>query len=99
MSVRGSCTCVAVTGRSATVDLEALPDETRTPGWLREAIWARALAVRDPDGTTTWRTHRRHGWTIRLAPPRRDLADVPDPGPPRLPLALGNLPQRQPRPA
>ncbi len=37
------------------------------------------------DGTTTW-THRRHGWTIRLAPPRRDLTDVPDPGPPRLPL-------------
>ena len=37
------------------------------------------------DGTVTWR-HRRHGWTIRLAPPRRDLTDVPDPGPPRLPF-------------
>ncbi len=110
---------------------------TRTrvaPGWLREAIWARDLAVRDPDGTTpvrradldhvrawpdgathvdnlqplgrrwhnhktskqwtvhrardgttVWR-HRRHGWRITLAPPRRDLTDVPDPGPPRLPL-------------
>ena len=104
------------------------------PRWLREATWARDLTVRDPDGstpvrradldhvnpwpdgatdvdnlsplgrtwhnrktskhwtvhrardgTTTWR-HRRHGWTIRLAPPRRDLTDVPDPGPPRLPL-------------
>ena len=104
------------------------------PGWLREAIWARDLSVRDPDGTTpvrradldhlvpwpdgpttvdnlqpvgrrwhnhktarswtvhrardgttVWR-HRRHGWTIRLAPPRRDLTDLPDPGPPRLPL-------------
>ena len=104
------------------------------PRWLREAIWARDTAVRDPDGSTpvrradldhvtpwpdgtttvanlnptgrrwhnhktsrqwtvhrardgtvTWR-HRRHGWTIRLAPPRRDLTDVPDPGPPRLPL-------------
>ncbi len=104
------------------------------PRWLREAIWARDTTVRDPDGTTpvrradldhvrpwpdgattvdnlnplgrrwhnhktsrqwtvhrardgtvTWR-HRRHGWTIRLAPPRRDLTDVPDPGPPRLPL-------------
>ena len=104
------------------------------PAWLRQATWARDLAVRDPDGstpvrradldhtipwpdgrtdldnlsplgrtwhnrktskawtvhraqdgTTTWR-HRRHGWTLRLAPPRRDLTDVPDPGPPRLPL-------------
>jgi hypothetical protein len=104
------------------------------PGWLREAIWARDTAVRDPDGTTpvrradldhidpwptgptdvanlqpvgdagtttrpprhwtvtrtrdgttTW-THRRHGWTIRLAPPRRDLDTPPDTGPPRLPL-------------
>ena len=170
----------------ATVDLEALLDQTRTPGWLlhtlaggrmkvsaatlqrlvddrgadlrtivlddtgevvgvgrkthvpprwlREAIWARDMAVRDPDGsapvrradldhirpwpdgptnvdnlnptgrrwhnakttrqwtvhrardgTATWR-HRRHGWILRLAPPRRDLIDVPDPGPPRLPL-------------
>ena len=104
------------------------------PRWLREAIWARDTAVRDPDGatpvrradldhlvpwpdgpttvanlhpvgrpwhnhktskrwtvhrardgTTVWR-HRRHGWTLRLAPPRRDLTDIPDPGPPRLPL-------------
>ena len=108
------------------------------PRWLREAIWARDTAVRDPDGTTPvrradldhirpwhddgtggptsvanlqptgrrwhnhktstawtvhrardgtviWR-HRRHGWTIRLAPPRRDLTNLPDPGPPRLPL-------------
>ena len=104
------------------------------PEWVRQAIWARDLGVRDPDGTTpirradldhvipspdgptdvtnlaplgrrwhnrktsrswtvhhardgttTWR-HRRHGWAIRLAPPRRDLTDVPDPGPPRLPL-------------
>ena len=104
------------------------------PRWLREAIWARDTAVRDPDGSTpvrradldhilpwpdgatdvdnlqpdrpplaqrqdleqwtvhrardgtvTWR-HRRHGWILRLAPPRRDLTDVPDPGPPRLPL-------------
>ena len=106
------------------------------PRWLREAIWARDMAVRDPDGSTpvrradldhvrpwpdgattvanfnpvgrrwhnhktsrswtvhrardgtvTWR-HRRHAWTIRLAPPRRDLTDVPDPGPPRLPPDL-----------
>ena len=104
------------------------------PAWLRQAIWARDVGVRDPDGstpirradldhvtplpdgptdvdnlaplgrpwhnrktstawsvhhtrdgTTTW-THRRHGWTLRLAPPRRDLTDVPDRGPPRLPL-------------
>lgn len=104
------------------------------PGWLREAVWATHVAVNDPegttpvrradldhedpwpdgptdadnlqplgrrwhnhkttgawtvrrsrDGTTTWR-HRRHGWTIRLAPSRRDLADPPDRGPPRLPL-------------
>jgi hypothetical protein len=109
------------------------------PGWLREAIWARDTAVRDPDGTcpvrradldhidpwptgptdvdnlhpvgstwhnhktsrhwtvtrqrdgtTTW-THRRHGWTIQLAPARRNLDTPPDPGPPRLPT-------RQPRP-
>jgi hypothetical protein len=104
------------------------------PDWLREAIWARDTAVRDPDGTcpvrhadldhidpwpagqtdvanlhptgrrwhnhktskhwtvtrsrdgtTVW-THRRHGWTIRLAPPRRDLQRPPDTGPPRLPI-------------
>ena len=177
----------------ATVDLEALLDQTRTPGWLlhtlaggrmkvstatlqrlvdergadlrtivlddagevvgvgrrtkvpprwlREAIWARDTLVLDPDGaapirradldhitpwratdprhvanlqpvgrrwhnhktsrpwtvhrardgTVTWR-HRRHGWTIRLAPPRRDLTDVPDPGPPRLPLPVPRMP-------
>jgi hypothetical protein len=104
------------------------------PDWLREAIWARDTAVRDPDGTTPVRradldhidpwphgptdvanlqpvgrrwhnhktsrhwtvtrsrdgttvwTHRRHGWTIRLAPPRRDLQQPPHTGPPRLPL-------------
>lgn len=109
------------------------------PDWLRQAIWARDLAVRDPDGstpirgadldhvtewpggatdvtnlhpigrrwhnlktsknwtvtrgddgTTTWR-HRRHGWTLRMAPPRRDLQHPPttDParaGPPTAPL-------------
>lgn len=116
------------------------------PQALREAIWARDLVVRDPDGSTpirradldhvlrwpagpteatnlvplgrswhnrktskhwtlarardgtvTW-THRRHGWQIRLAPPRRDLTDVPDPGPPRLPLDdlddVGRAPDR-----
>lgn len=95
------------------------------PQWLRHAMWARDLAVRDPDGScpirtadldhvtawpegptdvdnlqpvgrrwhnhktsknwevtrasdgvTTW-THRRHGWTLRLAPPRHELADPP----------------------
>jgi hypothetical protein len=104
------------------------------PDWLREAIWARDTAVRDPDGTTPVRradldhidpwptgptdvanlqpvsrrwhnhktsrhwtvtrtrdgttvwTHRRHGWTIRLAPPQRDLQQPPHTGPPRLPL-------------
>lgn len=117
------------------------------PGWLRQAIWARDLAVRDPDastpvrradldhltawpdgpttvdnlhplgrtwhnhktsrhwtvtrardGTTTWR-HQRHGWTLRLAPPRRDLTDPPDPGPPRLPpptLPDDDLPEPAP---
>jgi hypothetical protein len=44
--------------------------------------------VRADDGTTTW-THRRHGWTLRLAPPRRDLATdsataITPPHPPRL---------------
>ena len=100
------------------------------PTWLRHAIWARDLAVADPDGscpirradldhvtewpdgatdvtnlhpvgrrwhnhkttrtwtvtradngTTTWH-HRRHGWTLRMAPPRRDLARPPRAGPP-----------------
>jgi hypothetical protein len=99
------------------------------PGWLRQAIWARDLAVRDPagvtpvrradldhvtewpdgatdvtnlhpvgrrwhnhktsrtwtvtrgaDGTTTWR-HRRHGWVLRLAPPRRPTARPARDGP------------------
>lgn len=102
--------------------------------WMRRAIWARDVAVRDPDGstpirradldhvaewpdgatdvsnlqplgrrwhnvktsgawtvrrrrdgTTEWR-HRRHGWLLRLAPPRRSLARPPDAGPLRLPL-------------
>lgn len=101
------------------------------PDWLRQAIWARDTAVTDPDGScpvrradldhivewpegptdvdnlhtvgrtwhnhktskswtvvrdndgaTTWR-HRRHGWVLRLAPPRRDLARPPRTGPPR----------------
>ncbi len=100
------------------------------PQWLRQAIWTRDLAVRDPDGScpvrradldhvtewpdgatdvanlhplgrrwhnhktskawtvtrgddgsTTWR-HRRHGWVLRIAPPRRDLATRPRAGPP-----------------
>ncbi len=100
------------------------------PGWLRQAIWARDLAVRDPDGScpvrradldhvtewpdgatdvtnlhpvgrgwhnhktskawtvtrardgsTTWR-HRRHGWVLRMAPPRRTLGRPPRAGPP-----------------
>ncbi len=100
------------------------------PGWLRQAIWARDLTVRDPDGScpirradldhhvewpdgttdvtnlhplgrrwhnhkttrtwtvtraddgsTTWR-HRRHGWTLRLAPPHRNLTRPPRAGPP-----------------
>jgi hypothetical protein len=112
------------------------------PGWLREAIWARDTVVADPDrtcpvrradldhvdpwpagptdvanlqplgrtwhnhktdrrwtvtrtrdGTTTW-THSRHRWQVRLAPPRRDLARPPDPGPPRLPIA--DLPEPAP---
>ncbi len=109
------------------------------PLWLRQAIWARDLAARDPDGScpvrrsdldhitewpdgatdvanlqplgrrwhnlktskawavtrrddgaTEWR-HRRHGWTLRLAPVRRDLAD-----PPRDP-ARSPSSERQPR--
>ena len=101
------------------------------PGWLRQAIWARDVAVRDPagttpvrradldhvtewpdgatdvtnlhpvgrrwhnhktsnawtvtraaDGATTWR-HRRHGWVLRLAPPRRTRAQPPRDGPRR----------------
>ena len=102
--------------------------------WLRRAIWARDVAVRDPDGSTPIRRadldhvvewpdgatdvsnlhplgrrwhnfktsrawtvhrrrdgttefqHRRHGWLLRMAPPRRSLARPPDAGPPRLPL-------------
>lgn len=43
--------------------------------------------ARQRDGTTLWR-HRRHGWTIRLATPRRDLTRPPPTGPPRPPLDL-----------
>ena len=53
--------------------------------WHNAKTSTRWTVRRARDGTVTWR-HRRHGWRIRLAPPRRDLTDVPDPGPPRLPL-------------
>ena len=53
--------------------------------WHNAKTSKRWTVHRARDGTTTWR-HRRHSWRITLAPPRRDLTDVPDPGPPRLPL-------------
>ncbi len=53
--------------------------------WHNHKTSRRWTVHRASDGTVTWR-HRRHGWTIRLAAARRDLTDVPDPGPPRLPL-------------
>ena len=53
--------------------------------WHNHKTSKRWTVHRSRDGTITWR-HRRHDWRITLAPPRRDLTDVPDPGPPRLPL-------------
>lgn len=114
------------------------------PGWLRQAIWARDMVVADPDGftpvrradldhitawpdgatdvtnlhplgrrwhnhktdrtwtvsreldgATTWR-HHRHGWTLRMAAPRRTLAQPPRAGPP--PPTHSELVQRQDHP-
>ncbi|HKJ56750.1 MAG TPA: hypothetical protein VJ978_12270, partial [Nitriliruptoraceae bacterium] len=115
------------------------------PHWLRQAIWTRDLAARDPDGacpvrrtdldhivawpdgatdvtnlhplgrrwhnlktsrawtvtrrddgTTQWR-HRRHGWTLRLAPARRSLTNPP-PDPARRSLTDTRSPPVSPAP-
>ncbi len=59
-------------------DVDNLQPVGRT--WHNYKTSRRWTVTRDDDGTTTWR-HRRHGWTIRMAPPRRDLTHPPpDPG-------------------
>lgn len=123
-----------VTGAEARALLGAVDVMARMPALVAEALWARDVVVRDPDGSTPIRRadldhvtrwpdgatdvsnlqplgrpwhkvktskawavhrrrdgttegrHRRHGWILRMAPPRRGLARPPDPGPPRLPF-------------
>ena len=85
----------------ATMALAARPASptSNRPGkrWHnRQTSTSRWTVHRARDGTGTW-PHRRHGWTIRLAPPRRDLTDVPDPGPPDLPPTCSNPPDPRTR--